>query len=99
MDANQRTVGDLRPKKNINIEMSASVAAAARKMLERNTDAALIVSAEGDLLGILTDSDVTPAGFEPALSQPRHLEPLVTMLSASAPASQVHMLLAKLQFH
>ena len=55
----QRSVADLRPRKGVNVESNMLVGVAARKMLARNTDAVLVVSAQGDLEGILTDSDVT----------------------------------------
>ena len=54
-----RTVADLRPRKGVNITADVTVATAARQMLEQNADAILVVSSEGGLVGIFTDSDAT----------------------------------------
>ena len=66
----QRTVADLRPRKAFRLDGELTVAAAAKQMASANVDAALIVSLEGELLGILTDTDVARkvlgVGLDPA---------------------------------
>ena len=57
--AAMRTVTMLRPRPGLLLDGSQSVASAARKMLDSNMDAALIVSVTGEVTGILTDTDVT----------------------------------------
>ena len=54
----QRTVMELRPRPGLFVDSRLSVADAARKMASANTDAALVVSASGQLEGIMTDTDV-----------------------------------------
>jgi signal-transduction protein with cAMP-binding, CBS, and nucleotidyltransferase domain len=54
-----RTVGELRPKPALLLSPELSVVDAAVKMLGANADSGLVVSAEGALVGILTDKDVT----------------------------------------
>ena len=53
-----RTVADLRPRPGLALDPSVSVAAAARKMSAAGVDSGLIVSSDGQLQGILTDTDV-----------------------------------------
>lgn len=54
-----RSVGELRPKPALLLSPELSVVDAAVKMLGANADSGLVVSAEGALVGILTDKDVT----------------------------------------
>jgi len=55
----QRTVMQLRPRPALFVDGSLMVADAAKKMASANTDAALVVTATGQLEGIMTDTDVT----------------------------------------
>ena len=57
--AGVRTVTMLRPRPGLLLDGSQSVTAAAQKMQDSNTDAALIVDVSGQLTGIITDTDVT----------------------------------------
>lgn len=54
-----RTVMMLRPRPGLLLDGTLTVDAAARKMQESNSSAALVVDAHGLLEGIITDSDVT----------------------------------------
>lgn len=54
-----RPVSKLRPSKAVTILDTFSVADAAKEMGHSHTDAALVISREGVLKGILTDTDVT----------------------------------------
>ncbi|GLE01600.1 hypothetical protein PINS_up010430 [Pythium insidiosum] len=54
-----RPVSKLRPSKTVTIQEHATVAEAAREMGLSHTDAALVISHDGVLRGILTDTDVT----------------------------------------
>jgi CBS domain-containing protein len=54
-----RTVGALRPKAGLALDPDETVTSAARKMASANVDAGLVVTTEGALCGILTDTDVT----------------------------------------
>ena len=54
-----RTVMTLRPRPGLLLDGTLTIAAAATKMQESNSSAALIVDASGVLEGIITDSDVT----------------------------------------
>ena len=54
-----RTVMMLRPRPGLLLDGTLTIDAAARKMQESNTSAALVVDANGLLEGIITDSDVT----------------------------------------
>ena len=60
-----RTVADLRPRPGLALDPSVSVAAAARKMSAAGVDSGLIVSSDGQLQGILTDTDVACKRFGP----------------------------------
>ena len=51
-----RTVAELRPKRALALEPTLSVSEAAAKMQAATSDSALIVSATGELQGILTDT-------------------------------------------
>ncbi|DAZ92418.1 TPA: hypothetical protein N0F65_000202 [Lagenidium giganteum] len=54
-----RPVSKLRPSKTVTILDSYTVADAAKEMSSAHTDAALVISRDGVLKGILTDTDVT----------------------------------------
>ena len=64
-----RTVGELRPKPALVLSPDSTIASAAAKMQAGNADSGLVVSPEGGLVGILTDTDVTrkvvAAGVDP----------------------------------
>lgn len=54
-----RPVSKLRPTKSVTILETFTVADAAKEMSHSHTDAALVISRDGALKGILTDTDVT----------------------------------------
>ena len=58
MTDRQRTVAELRPRAGLALDPELSVKQASMKMQAAASDSALIVSAAGELKGILTDTDV-----------------------------------------
>ncbi|KAL0583084.1 hypothetical protein ABG067_006938 [Albugo candida] len=54
-----RPVSMLRPRSVVHIDENVTVTEAARQMRQSRAEAVVVISAEGDLRGILTDTDIT----------------------------------------
>ena len=67
MDQRSRTVAELRPRQGLALTPTLTVTAAAKKMVAAGTDCALVVSLEGGLEGIITDTDVTRKIIAPGM--------------------------------
>ena len=76
-----RTVGELRPRPALALDPELTVLAAAKKMQAANSDCGLIVSAAGELQGILTDTDVATKVLAPGLSP--ETTPIAQIMTAS----------------
>ena len=78
----QRTVAELRPKAGLALDPSLPVLEAVEQMRDAsNSDSALVVSASGELKGILTDTDIARKVVAPGL------DPATTPISEVMTAS------------
>ena len=83
--SSSRTVAALRPRPALAVEPSSSVAGAAARMREKNADAAIVVDAAGELLGIITDTDIARVLAEGGDPSVETVEVTMTASPRSAP--------------
>ena len=81
MSDRTRTVAELRPRPALALEPHLTVLQAAKKMQAASSDSALVVSADGQLKGILTDTDV--ARKVVAIGLPADTTPISQVMTAS----------------